>query len=127
MLRTVWPVWVTIAVGLVAAAVALDERHTGDAFVARQRGLEPVAVAEVERVVRTAPAPTAPRKNGMPTTSCQPRGGGELRNPWLCSLRYRTGLRLRYLVTVHTSGSYVGQRQGDPSGFIRGCCISVAG
>src|SRR5947209_7454427 len=98
MWRAVLFVGPPLAVGLAATVVALNARTSGEVFSAAQRHLHPLAAAAVERVVSTAPAPTAPRANGKASTRCVPRGSDQLRNPWLCTLRYRTGWTLKYLV-----------------------------
>jgi len=126
MLRVFLLVGPPLLVGLVASVIALDARNSGDAFTAGQRHLHALEPAEVERVVSTAPAPIDPAKNGKASARCASRGSGKLGNPWLCALRYRSGLTVRYLVTVQSNGEYLGERQSEPRiGFIRGCCIQI--
>ena len=116
-----------LAVGLIATVVALNARNSGDAFVPAQRHLQPLGAPAVERIVSTAPAPIDPSANGQANTRCNAQGSGQLRNPWLCTLRYRSGWTLEYVVNIKGTGAYVGQRQDDPTGFIKGCCIQVPG
>lgn len=116
-----------LGVGLVATVIALDARHVGDAFTFDQRRLQPYDQRRaVERLVGTAPTPTAAAANGKPSASCAPGGIGALQNPWSCTLRYRSGLRLHYVVTIRTNGSYFGQGPVNTRHYantITGCCL----
>jgi hypothetical protein len=116
-----------LAVGLIAAVIALDQRHTGDAFSADQRPVQAFDQRRaVERLVATAPAPSTPATNGKASASCQPGTAGVLRNPWRCTLRYRSGLSVPYVVTVRSDGSYFGRGPTARNGLtdtIHGCCL----
>jgi hypothetical protein len=44
-----------------------------------------------------------------------------LRNPWSCTIRYRSGTRAHYRVIVRPDGSYT----GVGTGIIEGCCVKT--
>jgi hypothetical protein len=70
--------------------------------------------------VARAPEPVAPAKRTRPEqVRCLPGAGGTLRNPWSCTVRYRSGVRAHYRVVVEPSGYY----SGIGTGVIEGCCV----
>jgi len=81
--------------------------------------------------VRVAPDPVT-KQPGI-RASCSPRGAGELRNPWRCTIDYRSGRVISYTVTLAASGAYTGtdellsyQGHTTPmSGEITGCCVAI--
>jgi hypothetical protein len=44
-----------------------------------------------------------------------------LRNPWSCTIRYRSGTRAYYRVRVQPNGYY----SGTGAGIIDGCCVKT--
>lgn len=123
MRRTLLWLMVPLAVGVAIAVVTIGRRGAGAAFSYAQRHSSALTAKEVERLVSTAPAPVHQVRPGA-HASCAPHGGGELRNPWHCSLRYASGLQVSYRVTVRGDGSYLGVNLADKS-TIGGCCTQI--
>ncbi len=122
--RQVLPIVFVLACGLAGTAVALGARGADSQFLYAQQNPQRVRVAEVERVVRTAPDPAVGRGAGV-SARCRPRGTGDLRNPWACTVRYATGRRARLTVRIQADGSYTGRyRAGGQAG---GCCVRLPG
>jgi hypothetical protein len=121
-------VWGVLIVGAASALVALGGRGSQDAFRGAQSAaltLVPPGVLSGARVaaeVAKAPEPVeAARRTPPVQASCRPKGTGTLRNPWECTVRYRSGTQAHYLVQVAPDGSY----SGIGTGVIEGCCIKV--
>jgi hypothetical protein len=115
-------------VGLAGAVVALQGRGGEQSLRARQsRSLDMSAAAtlaagRVQTFVARAPEPVRAGRRTRPVeTRCLPGGGGSLRNPWSCQVRYRSGNVARYRVVVRPDGYY----RGTGSGIIEGCCIAA--
>jgi hypothetical protein len=115
-------------VGVAAAVIVVGNRGGGDLFRAEQSHsltLKPATVlsaARVEAVVAKAPEPVAPARRTAPAqVRCRPGGAGVLRNPWSCTIRYRSGTRAHYLVRVQPNGFY----DGTGTGVIDGCCVKA--
>jgi hypothetical protein len=115
-----------ILVGVAGAVVVLGNRGGGDLFhieQSRSLSLKPATVlsaARVEAVVAQAPEPVLPAKRTPPAqVRCRPGAAGVLRNPWLCTIRYRSGTRAHYRVQVQPNGDY----SGTGTGVIDGCCV----
>ena len=120
--------WGVLIVGAAGAFVALGGRGSQDAFrsvQSRSLTLVPPGVLSAARVaaeVAKEPEPVeAARRTPAVQARCQPKGGGTLRNPWACTVRYRSGTEAHYLVQVQPDGSYT----GVGTGLISGCCIKV--
>jgi hypothetical protein len=121
-------VWMTVLVGIAGAAVAVHSRGGEDLFRYRQSRsltLTPATVlsaGRVEAFVAKAPEPVLPAKRTRPAlVRCLPGGAGVLRNPWSCTIRYRSGTRAHYRVIVRPDGSYT----GVGTGIIEGCCVKT--
>jgi hypothetical protein len=121
-------VWLAILTGIAATAVVLRNRGGEDLFRVEQvRALggssaTVLSAARVEAVVARAPEPVAVGKRTPPArVSCLPSGPGPLRDPWSCTVEYRSGRRARYRVQVQPDGYY----SGRGSGRIDGCCIKT--
>jgi hypothetical protein len=121
-------VWGAVLLGVAGAAVALHGRGGEEVFAYQQSGslaLKPVAVlsaAKVAAVVALAPEPVATARRTRPArVLCRPGGGGVLRNPWSCTILYRSGTRAHYRVLVEPDGSYT----GTGTGVISGCCVEA--
>lgn len=113
--------------GLAGTATALGGRGTDSAFLYRQEHPPTLRAADVERAVGKAPDPLVGRK-GEPGVKarCRAHGSGELRNPWTCTVTYRSRrLRPRLRVHIRADGSYAGRYAGG--GGIEGCCIDLSG
>ncbi len=81
-----------------------------------------LSAASVESVVAQAPEPVlAGRRTPVVRVRCRPGGGGPLRNPWSCNIRYRSGTRAHYRVQVQPNGYY----SGTGTGRIDGCCVKT--
>jgi hypothetical protein len=81
-----------------------------------------VTPASMESALARVPAPVAPSKRTPAVlTNCTPRGGGPLRNPWTCVIRYRSGVTAHYLIQINSDGSF----NGVGTGTISGCCVKL--
>jgi len=121
-------VWGAVLLGMAGTVVALRSRGGEDVLryeQSRSLALTPSAAlsaARVAAVVAKAPEPVPPAKRTRPAqVSCRPGSGGTLRNPWSCTILYRSGTRAHYLVRVAPDGSY----SGVGTGVIEGCCVKV--
>jgi hypothetical protein len=112
-----------VAASLAGVALALGSRGADDEFLYRQRHPLRLRPAQVENIVITAPEPVAGRRTPGAAAHCRPLGRGELRNPWRCRVRYRSGRADRLAVTVRSDGSYLGRYSGGATA--RGCCIQL--
>jgi hypothetical protein len=121
-------VWTTVLVGVAGAAVGLRSRGGQELFRYQQArslsggGATVLSAARLEVWVAKAPEPVRPANRTPPVlVRCKPGRSAVLRNPWSCSIRYRSGTRAYYTVTVRPNGSY----EGTGTGIIEGCCIDV--
>jgi hypothetical protein len=121
-------VWTTVLLGVIGTAVALRSRGSEELFRYTQsralgaNGASVLSAAHVEEWVAKAPEPVLPAHRTPPAlVRCIAGGGGVLRNPWSCTIRYRSGTRAHYRVVVRPNGSYV----GTGTGIIEGCCIKT--
>jgi hypothetical protein len=120
-------VWVAVLIGAAGAAVALHSRGSEDVFryeQSRSLTLTPassLSAARVEAVVAEAPEPVRVRRTKPARVRCRPGASGTLRNPWSCTIRYRSGTRAHYRVVVRPDGTYT----GVGTGIIEGCCVSA--
>jgi hypothetical protein len=117
-----------LLVGVTGAMIAWYERGGAGLFryeQSRSLGLTPATVlsaGRVEAVVAEAPEPVAPTRRTRPRhVLCRPGGTGELRNPWSCVIRYRSGTLAHYRVVVEPNGFYT----GTGTGIITGCCVKT--
>ena len=113
-----------IVIGMVGAAVAVISRTSGDPeFVFRQQNLTPITPAVLQRFVASAPDPRpgTGRRRGV-SARCSPQGLGELRNPWVCTVKYSVGPSVRYRVVIDPNGQVHGVN-GDGSLTVYGCCV----
>lgn len=117
-----------ILVGIAATAVVLRNRGGEDLFRLQQSralaaGAAPeLSAARVEAVVAQAPEPVPPARRTPPQrVRCRPEGAGPLRNPWSCTVRYRSGTYAHYRVEVQPNGTY----SGRGTGIIDGCCVKA--
>jgi hypothetical protein len=118
----------SILVGVVGTVVALRSRGGEDLFrIEQSRSLTTapammLSAARVEAVVAKAPEPVRPaRRTRSAQVRCSPGAGGTLRNPWSCTIRYRSGTRAHYRVVVEPNGYY----SGTGTGIIEGCCVKA--
>ena len=118
------PLVLVVAVGLAGSLVALSGRGANADFLFRQEHPPTLQPAAVERVVKTAPNPVG-RRPGV-SARCRPGSARGLRNPWACSVLYRSGHRERLRVQVRADASYVGIYASNPA-RARGCCIAIPG
>jgi hypothetical protein len=121
-------VWMVVLVGIAATAVVLRNRGGGDLFrieQSRALSLTPATVlsaARVQAVVALAPEPVAAAKRTPPArVRCRPDGAGVLRDPWSCTIRYRSGTQAHYRVEVQPNGHY----SGTGTGITDGCCVKT--
>ncbi|HEY2631546.1 MAG TPA: hypothetical protein VGI26_04125 [Solirubrobacteraceae bacterium] len=115
-----------VLVGIAGAGVAVFGRGGEESFryeQSRALALNPATVLSarhVEAFVAKAPEPVAPAQRTSPMlVRCRPGGGAVLRNPWSCTIRYRSGKLAAYRVTVQPNGFY----RGVGPGIIEGCCV----
>lgn len=114
-----------IVAGVAGAFTALHGRDADNAFLYRQRHPLTLRAVDVQRAVRRAPDPLVGNK-GPPgeQARCRPHGSGDLRNPWTCTVTYRSRRRRpRLRVDVRDDGSYVGRYEGG--GSVEGCCVGL--
>jgi hypothetical protein len=113
-----------MAIGVIATAVAVINRSDGDnSFVFQQQNLTPVTPAVLERFVASAPDPRpgTGKHRGL-GARCLSQGLGELRNPWVCTVRYPVGPNIRYRVVIDPTG-HVSGANADGSLTVYGCCV----
>jgi len=118
----------TLLLGVAAAVVAFRGRGGEEVFRFEQSRLPALtsptvlSAARVAAVVALAPEPVpAGRRTPPAQVRCRPRGGGILRNPWACTIVYRSGTRAQYRVIVEPDGHYT----GVGTGIISGCCVEA--
>jgi hypothetical protein len=121
-------VWGAVLLGVAATVVALRSRGSEEAWRYQQAGstaLKPspvLSAARVAAVVAQAPEPVpAARRTRPAQVRCRPGAGGTLRNPWSCTILYRSGTRAHYRVVVQPDGHYT----GVGTGIITGCCVEA--
>ena len=121
-------VWMAILVGIAATVAVLRERGGAGLFRIEQSrafALRPATVvraADVQAVVAQAPEPVVAAKRTPPAeVRCRPGSAGVLRDPWSCTIRYRSGTRAHYRVEVQPNGHY----NGTGTGAIDGCCVKT--
>ncbi len=124
-----------VTVALLGAVAGVSGRGADDAFLLRQKNPTRVTTPAVERLMLTAPDPIPPHKSRATRSRCRTKGRRELRNPWRCTVRYRSGSVARYLVTIRSDGSYSaryllaiaadGTRSTGGRAMATGCCLTV--
>jgi hypothetical protein len=121
-------VWGAVLCGVAGGALALRTRGSEDVFryeQSRSLALQPgtvLSAAHVQAVVALAPEPvSAARRTRPASVLCRPGGKGVLRNPWSCTVRYRSGTLAHYTVRVQPDGHY----GGTGPGIISGCCVKT--
>ncbi len=112
-----------IAIGVIATAVAVLNRGGDPEFVFRQENLTALTPAVLEHFVASAPDPRPGmgRHRGI-RARCSAQGAGELRNPWVCTVKYPVGPSVRYRVVIAPTGQVNGSSR-DGSLVIYGCCL----
>ena len=129
-------VLVPVAIAALGGAVAgVSGRGADDAFLARQKNPTRVTTAAVERLLLTAPDPIPPHASPATRSTCRTSGRRELRNPWRCTVRYRSGGIARYVATIRPDGSYRaryvltisadGSRFEGDDATATGCCLRI--
>jgi hypothetical protein len=124
-----------VAAALFGAVAAVSGRGADDAFLLRQKNPTRVTTPAVERLMLTAPDPMPPHESRATRSRCRTEGRRELRNPWRCTVNYRSGSVARYLVTIGSDGSYRaryllaitadGDRSVGGTAMATGCCLRV--
>ena len=115
-----------VVAGIAGSAVALTARGADDAFLYRQENPLRIQVEDVEELVKSAPEPVEGSHPPGISARCKAQGSGELRNPWRCRVRYRSGNVETFAITIRTDGSYVGAHRGNPD-VVEGCCLHLPG
>ena len=121
-------VFMAILLGIAATVAVLRERGGAGLLrieQSRALALKPgtiVTAAQVEAVVAQAPEPVPAARGTKPAqVRCRAGGGGVLRDPWSCTIRYRSGTLAHYLLEVQPDGHYIGRGTGR----IEGCCVKA--
>ncbi len=117
-----------ILVGIAATVVVLRDQGGAGLFRIEQsrafalKSATVLRAAQVEAVVAEAPEPVpAVRRTPPAALRCRPGGVGVLRDPWRCTIRYRSGTRAHYRVEIQPDGHY----SGTGTGTIDGCCVKT--
>lgn len=114
-------------VGVIGTLVAIGARESDASFVYRQQHVAVIEPSQIESAVSLAREPV-PGNDGSRAVdaACTPGKQGERRNPWRCNVRYASGQRIGYTITIASSGAWRGV---NPTGerLVRGCCITVPG
>jgi hypothetical protein len=113
-----------LAVAIGGVVAGLGGRGADDAFLADQRNPTRVNAEAVEELMLTAPDPEPPHARSATRSRCDADGRRELRNPWRCTVQYRSGSVARFVVTIKSDGSYVGDYVGDTA-RATGCCLRL--
>lgn len=113
---------VAVAVGGVIAG--FSGRGADEQFLVDQRTPTRVSAEAVEELMLTAPDPQPPHARSAARSRCDTDGRRELRNPWHCTVHYRSGSVARFVVTLKSDGSYVGDYAGDTA-KATGCCLRL--
>jgi hypothetical protein len=113
---------VAVAVGGVIAG--FSARGADEQFLVDQRTPTRVSAEAVEELMLTAPDPEPPHARSATRSRCDTEGRRELRNPWRCTVHYRSGSVARFVVTIKSDGSYVGDYVGDTA-RATGCCLRL--
>lgn len=119
---------VVLLIGAISGTLVLAGRGGQELFRAEQSqslAVRPALVlsaAQVALVVSEAPEPVpAARRTHPEWVHCRAGGAGVLRNPWTCTVRYRSGRSAHYRVVVQPNGYYTGKG----TGIIDGCCVKT--
>ena len=114
--------------GVAGTVVGLRGRGSEEVFQYEQssalarRPVRVLSAAHVAAVVDLAPEPVSPALRTPPTrVRFRPGGGVTLRNPWSCTVVYRSGTLAYYRVVVQPDGHYTGVGAGG----ISGCCVDA--
>jgi hypothetical protein len=122
-------VWGALLLGVAGAFVALRAHGGQEVFRYEQSRAQShivsgvVSAAHVAAVVGLAPEPVPSAERTRPAqVHCVPGDSAVLRNPWSCTIVYRSGTRAHYRVLVQPDGHY----RGTGSGIISGCCVEAS-
>jgi hypothetical protein len=117
-----------LIVGAVGVVFALDSRGGDGSLRSVQSAAltrappRPLSTPRVDAELMKSPEPVpAARRTAAVRTRCESKGAGALRNPWACTVSYRSGLQAHYLVQVRADGSY----SGVGTAYINGCCVKL--
>jgi hypothetical protein len=114
-------------VGVIGALVAIAARESDANFVFRQQHAAVIEPSQMERAVALAREPV-PGNDGTRAVDakCTPGKQAERRNPWSCRVRYASGRRVTYTITIGPNGAWRGANATGER-LVRGCCITVPG
>jgi hypothetical protein len=115
-----------VAIGAPATVVALGARESDPQFVLRQEHPQTIEPRQVGRLLQKAPEPVAHGKGGAAVGgTCKPgKRDGDRRNPWRCRVRYESGRRITYRVTIDPKGAIdAADRTGAYT--VQGCCLPL--
>jgi hypothetical protein len=113
-----------VAVAVAGVIAGLSGRGADEAFLVDQKNPTRVSAEAVEELMLTAPDPAPPHPRSATRSRCDTDGRRELRNPWRCTVRYRSGSVARFVVTIKSDGSYVGDYVGHTASAT-GCCLRL--
>jgi hypothetical protein len=112
------------AATLAGAAAAVSGRGADDAFLLRQKNPTRITTSAVEKLMLTAPDPQEPESGAASSARCRTSGRRELRNPWRCTVDFRSGSVAHFVVTIRADGSYRARYVGSTA-IATGCCLDL--
>jgi hypothetical protein len=122
--RQLFVVVPVVAVAIAAVLIGLSGRGAEEAFLVSQKNPTRVSAEAMEKLMLGVPDPAPPHDKSATRARCDTSGRRELRNPWNCTIHYRSGGVARLVVTLKNDGSYVGQYVGDTA-RATGCCLDL--
>jgi hypothetical protein len=123
VLRGLLVVVPTVAVGVVAALVAIGAHQTDTAFTFEQQHPTRIAPSQLEALVMRTREPLPAGAGGAANAvHCFPGHHGPKLNPWMCKVRYASGHNISYRIVVGPSGRFQGADRTNTR-VIEGCCL----
>ena len=124
MRRGIYLLLPVLAVGVVGGLIAIGDHQSDAAFLFNQDNPRTAQPRQFEVALTNSREPL-PSGAGLPASGahCVPGTQGPKRNPWKCTVRYGSGHKITYLLTVAPDGSFKGSAP-DGTRVITGCCVT---